>query len=231
MDLYEKIKYEFDRGNLLNAEKLCKQGDSKNPTVIDVKKRMADLRQWNKTGRPSSFNYPPNWEYFPKFQDILDLIQINYTNDVKILDVGCYVGYFLHYLSKLGYDCYGCDIQKDLMLLLDSKIHNIMFKYCNAEDIDHKFKRFKFDVITFIDSLEHVFNDKKAIKAAKKLLKPNGAIIIHVPGNYSDNSYEHLRIYNKSKLRKLLPGIEIKHSRDENLNKTYLGIWINDTNI
>lgn len=75
----------------------------------------------------------------------------------------------------------------------------------NSEDfqkISHK----KFDSIIAINVLEHIENDKLALRQLRDLLNPDGTLVILVPANkflYNviDKSIDHWRRYTKDELR------------------------------
>ena len=75
---------------------------------------------------------------------------------------------------------------------------------------DLRNKKLFFNSILFIDSLEHIENDHKALKDADKLLKKDGKLVVIVPAhnflyNEFDRSIGHFRRYNKEMLKNVLP--------------------------
>jgi len=68
----------------------------------------------------------------------------------------------------------------------------------------------KFETVLFIDSLEHIEEDEKTLKAAADILLPEGKIIIIAPAHnflFSefDRKIGHYRRYNKKSLRAIIP--------------------------
>lgn len=67
-----------------------------------------------------------------------------------------------------------------------------------------------FDLILYIDVLEHIENDLSELRLASSKLKPNGRLFIVVPAfqalfsNY-DKKLSHYRRYSKEKLRRVTP--------------------------
>jgi 2-polyprenyl-3-methyl-5-hydroxy-6-metoxy-1,4-benzoquinol methylase len=226
-NLERAIKKHYDQGELLRAEDLAKR-DPGLDISKEVLKRMEDIRSWNKFGKPHGYVDPDSWEQMPKFQRIHDIIKKEFKGKgVHLLDVGCFTGFFSRTMNKFGHDCHGCDIQSKLMKILNVRERSEIFHPVAAENISLYFTPGAFEVITFIDSIEHVLYDKAAINAAKQLLNPHGMIILHVPRNdlYPDTSKEHLRIYTKESFLDLLPGSKIEDCKDEHGNPTFLVYW------
>ncbi len=95
----------------------------------------------------------------------------------KLLDVGCGDGQFLN-LCKENFDCYGIEPSKQLSKYAAEKTDATVA--CDCYD-KSRFEENSFDVITFIQVLEHLRNPLEALETAKFHLKPGGLIVIEVP--------------------------------------------------
>mgnify|MGYP000877274200 CR=1 FL=1 len=193
--------------------------------------RIKEIEKWNKDGKPWAYADPKSFDQFPKFP--LTLKKIKERKEIKsVLDIGCFTGYFLRHLSleKNGdgyYDCFGCDIQKDLMDRLnkewEKKRPNLKFTWASAENLAYAVK--SFDAVVMLDTLEHCLDDKKAIAEAEHVLKPGGWMFINLPRNheYLDDSGEHVRIYDDEYVKELFgqkKNVEIEMCKDEYGRKT-----------
>lgn len=90
----------------------------------------------------------------------------------KILDIGSGHGYFVNALRNKGYSAYGFEPDGSAIVSLQ----NHVFRASSLLSIPHTF-----DVITMWHSLEH-FNDlNTSLQQIKKLLAPDGTLIIAVP--------------------------------------------------
>lgn len=106
----------------------------------------------------------------------------------KLLDVGCGPGTFIGTLANTEIDCTGIDIAPDQ---IDYAVNNYgrdnaRFK-CVALDTFSQNSSDRFDVITFVEVLEHL-PDHIAIsmlKTARCLLAPGGKILITTPNYHS----------------------------------------------
>ncbi|MBD0831240.1 class I SAM-dependent methyltransferase [Aestuariibaculum sediminum] len=119
----------------------------------------------------------------------LQLINSLQTDSKIILDVGCGTGDFLQTAKKNGWSVFGIEPNLEARGVANRKTNNAVFDVNQLS----KFDSHSFDVITLWHVLEHLPNLEVQIKCFKKVLKPNGTLIIAVP-NYK--SYD--AVYYKS---------------------------------
>lgn len=105
-----------------------------------------------------------------------------YKRSGKLLEIGCAGGYFLKAARKAGYDVMGVEISKEMC---DFANNRLRLKVLNGffEDID--FGSEKFDIIYGAHVLEHMFNPLDSLKKIKKMLKPDGILVIEVPATFN----------------------------------------------
>jgi len=148
-----------------------------------------------------------HWWFKSRRKYILDLLK-DIPKDSKVLDIGCSSGVFLKELEAFGFETknlYGIDIS-------DKAIRN-----CKDNGIDNAFVmdaqnitlNEKFDIIIASDCLEHLENDKKAVKNWNDLLKIGGKMFVFVPAfqslwSYHDVVNMHFRRYTKTELKSRL---------------------------
>lgn len=114
----------------------------------------------------------------------------------KILDVGCGSGSNLDFLSQFG-EVYGID-KLDLAIKYCKEKGHKKVKISDACNL--LFKDEVFDMVTFLDVLEHLKDDGKAVKEAGRVLKKGGKIIVTVPAlpwiwSRHDSQQNHHRRY------------------------------------
>lgn len=90
----------------------------------------------------------------------------------KLLDVGCGEGTFLLAAARAGWEVSGVDINPKLAQKQGLKV------YSQLSDIQDSTS---FDCITLWHSLEHMHEPQEILKKIKKILAPNGLLIIAVP--------------------------------------------------
>ncbi|MFA6532943.1 MAG: class I SAM-dependent methyltransferase [Patescibacteria group bacterium] len=148
------------------------------------------------------------------FQNKINKIKTLYLNgELNILDVGCGWGNFLQILNKNHLLYLGIDISQEAVAICQKNTLN-----CRETDLIKlsKNSRQKYSVITFFQVIEHLKNPLEYLKAAKKLLKKNGILLITTPNNNSPlrslfgpkwsvyNTPSHYFFYSKKSLRRLL---------------------------
>ena len=104
-----------------------------------------------------------------------------------ILDIGSGTGDFLATAKNKGWEITGIEPNEKAKNIAISK--GVPF----TENLE-KLKNNSFDVITMWHVLEHVPNIKQQISELKRLLKPNGTIIIAVP-NFKSYDAKYYRSY------------------------------------
>lgn len=105
-----------------------------------------------------------------------------------ILDAGCGIGVFAVQLAKLHPNAHviGVDLDESLVVKATeiarrAKLGNCEFQLGDVTDL--QLDR-KFDLIISVDNLEHVENDVLALESFRRLLNPEGRLVVHVPGYY-----------------------------------------------
>jgi 2-polyprenyl-3-methyl-5-hydroxy-6-metoxy-1,4-benzoquinol methylase len=150
---------------------------------------------------------------------IIKLIQ----PETNILELGPATGYLTEYL-KTKLNCRVDCVEKSEEMAKQAQL------FCNQmiiKDIDHldwesHFQDKTYDYIIMADVLEHLKEDERTLKACRKLLKSNGALILSIPNiahaviigglfkgrfDYNDEGLldkTHLRFYTEESIEKLI---------------------------
>ena len=112
----------------------------------------------------------------------LNLINSFRTEEKNLLDIGCGTGDFLHFCQQNNWKVTGVEPNKNARDLAIEKL-DLDNSISESVEVLMKDQSKRFDVITMWHVLEHVPNLEAYISYLKKLLKPNGRLIIAVP-NY-----------------------------------------------
>lgn len=108
--------------------------------------------------------------------------QLNNGSGLKLLDLGCGNGEFIDFATKIGFSCYGLDIDKKS--IEKAKLRNINAHFENGfiNDIS-RFEDYpqKYDVITMFEVFEHIDNPLEMIEKIKNLLNEGGYFIGSLP--------------------------------------------------
>lgn len=139
----------------------------------------------------------------------------------KILDIGCGTGETLSFIKSLFPKSlvYGVDTSIRALNYSRARGHKKIYK---SNALNLPFKDNTFDVILFLDVLEHIEKDVEAIKEAQKKLKKNGSIIITSPGlqfiwSKHDSEQGHKRRYTRRRIQFI--------ARESNLRTSFVSYF------
>jgi len=144
--------------------------------------------------------------------------------DKKILDYGCGSGFFVGQLQKKSFNAYGMDISKKA---IECGIGRGVKNLFQENEMKVNFPDSYFNVILAMDVIEHIEDDKSAIRELRKLLKSDGYLIITVPAyqwmwGIQDEATHHYRRYTTNSISGLVknfPDLRI-------LKKTYFNTFL-----
>jgi len=99
----------------------------------------------------------------------------------SLLDIGCGTGDFLNAAKSNGWNVTGIEPNEKARTIANTKTVNNVFDITKLESLPAE----SFDVISLWHVLEHLPELENHIQVFKKLLKPNGSLIIAVPNHKS----------------------------------------------
>lgn len=137
----------------------------------------------------------------------------------KVLDIGCQRGGYSINLKNIGCDVTAIDISMGYVKQAKEKVDDVMFAQSDAEHLP--FKENTFDTIILSEVLEHVTDENKVIKEARRVLKNEGKVFVTVPA-YEDDTEEHVRFLNKKSLASLFKEFKIEFRDNFNLKSTVM---------
>jgi SAM-dependent methyltransferase len=123
----------------------------------------------------------------------------------RILEIGCGTGHNLTMLGRFG-DLHACE--------LDDRARDIASARLGRPVVEAKLPQLSgfaprtYDLIALLDVLEHVSDDEDSLKSIRRLLKPDGMLLLTVPANpwmwsAHDVAHHHFRRYSKRQLSQL----------------------------
>ena len=147
------------------------------------------------------------------YRNLLYFLEKYGGDRVKILDIGCGVGTIDFYLAKHGRNVTGIDIsQNSILVAKKNALHfrlnkKIAFKVL---EFPNKIPNGRFDIVICSEVLEHLKNDKMAVKKIQTLLLADGLLIASSPSQNAplfkwgflkkfDKEVGHLRRYTEKK--------------------------------
>lgn len=141
-------------------------------------------------------------------QKLIDLLLKSFTDRKsprpKILDLGCGNGSMVKPIQKWG-QYFGLDCESDFARNCALKNVPVFIGDACALPFENEY----FDVVTILDLLEHVDNDKKVLDECYRVLKLGGKLIVFIPAfnllwtSFDFYSY-HKRRYEKADILKIL---------------------------
>lgn len=115
----------------------------------------------------------------------------------KLLDVGCGDGLFLAQAKKFGYTCFGIEDSADLSGYAKKKTGaTVLTGQYNADS----FPPHSFDVISFIQVVEHLPDPISVLGIVRQHLAPNGLLVIEVPSIHAP----HFLAYSLTGMKKFV---------------------------
>ena len=148
------------------------------------------------------------WWLAGKYRIIQDVVRRAFRPahaDPRVLDLGCGPGNLLDFLTPHG-DTYGSDYSADALRFCAGRGHHRLFR---ADFHKLPVKSDSFDLVTCIDVLEHLQDDRQAVAELRRILRPSGLLVVSVPafqflwGDH-DTLYGHYRRYRTGEIRERL---------------------------
>jgi 2-polyprenyl-3-methyl-5-hydroxy-6-metoxy-1,4-benzoquinol methylase len=106
----------------------------------------------------------------------------------KVLEVGCGPGYISLELARNGYDVTGLDVSEYSVQIANQMAQENPYlegfghlQYLKMDFLLSDFFENSYDAICFFQTLHHFDSPELVINKAKKILKPNGIIIVNEP--------------------------------------------------
>lgn len=181
-----------------------------------------------------------------EFENTMTLMINEIEKESVVLEFGPASGRLTRYLKEK------CDC-KVYIVELDEEAGKIASQYAEDAvigDIEkyewlERFGNIRFDYILFADVLEHLYNPEKVLESVKKLLKPNGYVIMSLPNiahnsiiiDLLDNKFEykptglldntHIKFWTYSNIENMLKKLEFNVDIKQ---ATYTQVGFNEFN-
>lgn len=156
----------------------------------------------------------------------------------KVLEIGSGIGniskFILHDGFTITLSDYNSNYCDTLATMFADRKHVQDILHLDILDADFNTKYASlfssFDTIIGLNVIEHVDDDRTAIENCKKLLAPDGVIIMLVPAynwlfNSIDTALGHFRRYNKKKVRTLFSKTQMQTIHIHYFNASAIGGW------
>ncbi|MEK9186403.1 MAG: class I SAM-dependent methyltransferase [Patescibacteria group bacterium] len=119
------------------------------------------------------------------------------------LDIGCGTGFCTALVSKIADSVWCVEMADEMIEPLKQKDKNL--NIIKGEWPDVQINQ-KFSLVTLFDSLEHIKDDRAALKKIESVLEPDGVMLVTVPAykflwSEHDTISHHQRRYTKKQMR------------------------------
>lgn len=109
---------------------------------------------------------------------------LNYIENKTVLDIASGEGYGTHLLSKKAKFIYGVDIDETTINKAKEKYKKENLKYLIGNTNSIPLENNSVDVVVSFETIEHHDKHNEMITEIKRVLKPNGILIISTPDKY-----------------------------------------------
>jgi ubiquinone/menaquinone biosynthesis C-methylase UbiE len=150
------------------------------------------------------FSYAANFKRY-----WLQIFSSHIQKQDNLLEVGSGIGSNAKYFTNLAHKYYGIEPDGNLVKKSIENNENFNFIHGELKTLDRSFEK-EFNLIAYIDVLEHIEDDKGQIKLAARFLKEDGYFLVVVPAHQYlfsnfDKSVGHFRRYSIKSLNELIP--------------------------
>lgn len=149
----------------------------------------------------------------PMLAEIGAIISLLPPPPLKILDLGCGMGWTSIFLAKRGYEVIGvdisdCAIENANKIKKQEKTKNLDFLAGDYEKLNFNND---FDVVLFFDSLHHSLDENAAIRSAFNALKKEGMLICSEPGlGHDKTKISKMEVKNLDVTERAMPPVFLK---------------------
>lgn len=121
--------------------------------------------------------------YYAVAKSLIGKFQNIQKNKIKILEIGCGLGYLTYALNRYGYCAVGLDVSEAAVTQAKELFGD--FYVCNDIIEYSKSNSELYDVVIFTEVIEHIPNINQFMTAAFRTVKKNGLMILTTPNKSS----------------------------------------------
>jgi len=149
-----------------------------------------------------------NWWFVSRRRILLSVLRtaLHRPHGLEILDAGCGTGINLDYLAEFG-RVTGVDVAEEAIEFCRRRGHDDV-RRADLTRLDG-WRDGEFDLVTALDVIEHIDDDRAAVREIVRVTRPGGHLLVTVPafpGLWSDHDEvnHHQRRYRGREIRELL---------------------------
>jgi 2-polyprenyl-3-methyl-5-hydroxy-6-metoxy-1,4-benzoquinol methylase len=115
----------------------------------------------------------------PDYKSISADLQ-KYIPKGRILDIGCSIGTFLHFLREAGWEVMGVELDACAVRFAHQEF-GLTILNDPVESLDSVQHHDSFDAVTMLHMIEHLDDPASTLEVVWRLLKPSGVIVVETP--------------------------------------------------
>lgn len=180
-NLLDEQNFTIVDGIYLNNDKgLLAQGLNENKQKAIYDSRSESYKEQVKNNYPTSLGY--NHLLLTYREHLRWVKSLQLKSGERVLDIGCNIGQMLHLMKhQAEIKAVGVDISiESLQNAKLNALNSFDFVLCSVEK-GIPFDDNSFDVITCMDVIEHLENPEFVLSEMKRVLKPGGRFLFHIP--------------------------------------------------
>lgn len=155
-----------------------------------------------------------HWWYVARRKVLTNLIRrrAHPPADARLLEIGCGTGHNLQMLAQFG-SVDALEVDDTARALAEKRLGKPVFS-APLPDLAGVPER-QYDLVAALDVVEHIVDDRAALRGISRSLKPGGKLVLTVPAHQwmwsaHDVVNHHQRRYSKSGLHTLIDGSPLK---------------------
>ncbi|MEK6790291.1 MAG: class I SAM-dependent methyltransferase [Deltaproteobacteria bacterium] len=129
---------------------------------------------------PDKMLDPLSWDSYMKevFSKAASFLSAQLPNNARLLDVGCGYGFFLSEIKAISrIKASGIDVSKTAVSVASGRGLDVQLGTLDTIKFDDN----AFDAITMFYVLEHIPDPARALREIRRILKPEGALLLRLP--------------------------------------------------
>lgn len=148
--------------------------------IVSQENRGAKLTVDNQEDKAITLGHPSYLWRFGQDRRLALIRRHASLEGAHILDVGCGLGMYVRRLRDFSDQVYGVDVDKEKAAEASQELPNI--QVASAEALP--FLDGAFDIVLSHEVLEHVSDDRAAVREAMRVLRPGGRLIAFTPNRW-----------------------------------------------
>ena len=137
---------------------------------------------------------PADWalseqQQVPTYEEALGRVSLEPGQ--RVLDVGCGVGVFLRLVADRGADAFGIDASEALVAAARERVPEADVRVGDMEALPYEDD--SFDLVTGFNSFFFATDFVAALREARRVARPDGAVVIQVWGAHEHNDLEAMK--------------------------------------